>query len=590
MTGTTPAVGLRSMTGAVRSPLRRLLQHMLTEPRRFALMITVGVVTHALIITSAALGAYAIGTALTGDTDQTLTIAVWMIATAVLAALLERWKELIGHDWALRSLRDLRVGMFEGLRRATPGHILGKRTGDLVGTAMNDVSATESFVAHVAGDSVAALVVSLGALAALAAIDPSLALMALTAMIVIAIVPFVLAGRAGELARQFRSRLGTFNAEVLDGIQGIRELAIFGQEQRFIRDLAARADALRRPRRAYAAQSAAEKIASDALLSATIVVALGLTAVEFAAGGITIPQLPLILVLLVATMAPIAQVAGMTRELGDIKAAAERILAIVDYPDQVSEPRIEAPSDEIEPKVTFDAVHFGYSDERPDVLADFTLTVNPGETVALVGRSGAGKSTVINLLQRFWDPVAGTISIGGHDLTRLPTATLRSLIALVPQDVHLFHESIRENIRLAKPDATDAEVERAARLAAADDFIAALPEGYDTPAGERGAQLSGGQRQRIAIARALLKDSPIIVMDEAASNLDAESEHALDQAMSEFSRGRTTILIAHRLSTIRRADRVVLLRDGAVAADGTHEQLLASSADYRALLGGQATT
>ena len=225
--------------------------------------------------------------------------------------------------------------------------------------------------------------------------------------------------------------------------------------------------------------------------------------------------------------------------------------------------------------------------EPPDALGSVSFGVAPGETVALVGHSGAGKSTSAHLLLRFWDVTGGSVSIGGHDVREMPQHVWRELVTFVPQDTYLFHTSVAENIRLGRPDATDDEVRTAARQALADEFITALPDGYDTLVGERGAKLSGGQRQRIALARAVIKDSPILVMDEPVSNLDAESERELAVAMAQARKGRTVLVIAHRLSTIKTADRLVVLDRGRVAEVGRHDDLVAAGGTYARLVSSQ---
>lgn len=222
-------------------------------------------------------------------------------------------------------------------------------------------------------------------------------------------------------------------------------------------------------------------------------------------------------------------------------------------------------------------------------MAGLTFAVRPGETVAVVGRSGAGKSTIVNLLLRFVAPQHGRVLVGGHDITELTAESLRARIAVVSQDTYLFRATVAENLRLARPDATDEQLVAAARAANAHEFIATLPEGYATLIGERGLTLSGGQRQRLAIARALLKDAPILVLDEATSSVDAENEAGIGAALDRLSVGRTTLVIAHRLNTVRNAERILVLAGGQLVEQGTHDELLARRGTYAALVAAQTT-
>ena len=281
-------------------------------------------------------------------------------------------------------------------------------------------------------------------------------------------------------------------------------------------------------------------------------------------------------------------VAALSEIWGELQRAAgatERMVELIHATDPIADPaHPRAMPARIEGAIAFEDVTFHYP-ARPETAAlrELRLSIRPGETVALVGPSGAGKSTIFQLLMRFFDPDAGRVTLDGIDIREVTRTDLRRQFALVPQEPVIFAASARENIRFGRPEASDAEVEAAARAAAAHEFIARLPRGYDTWVGERGVMLSGGQRQRLAIARAILRDAPVLLLDEATSSLDAESERAVQQAVERLAEGRTTLIIAHRLATVKRADRIVVFQDGRIIAEGSHGALVAEGGLYARL-------
>ncbi|XXX77733.1 ABC transporter ATP-binding protein [Sorangium sp. So ce134] len=559
------------------SPLLSLLSRVRAYRWALALALVAALAQHGLSIAAAVLTGLLIGHAAGGRTD--LAPEIVLLCASVAGAGAGAWLSAhFAHVFAYRHQAALRLTVLRGLDRSAPRRMLGERTGELGATAMGDVDALEMFFAHLAiGVSVAAIVGG-AAVLVLAWIHPLFALLAAAGMVMSAFLPERVAARVKETADSARDELGALNADVVDGIQGMRELLLFGRVGPFVADLVARtrryASLQRRASRAGALQVAT----SEALVSFTTLACLIVAVLLVRRGTISWTEAVVATLVTAAAFAPVGEAVGIAGGLSPLRTSANRVLAIAEAPRNVPDTGVEslhgAP-----PRIEFENVRFGY-EEGKLVLDGVSFAVEPGETVALVGASGAGKSTCMNLILRFWDVQEGRVLVGGRDVRRVRTADLRRFVAPVPQDVYVFHASVAENLRLGRPDAPQTAVERAARAARAHDFIASLPEGYDTQLGERGARLSGGQRQRLAIARALVLDAPILLLDEAASNLDSENERAIQEALRAARQGRTTLVIAHRPSTIRAADRIVVLDGGRVAEMGTHDELLRAGGVY----------
>ena len=519
------------------------------------------------------------------------TLLVALLALFVAITSVTRWGEnWASHDLAFRLLAELRIALYNKLEPLAPAYLVRRRSGDLVAIVGGDIETIEFFYAHVLTPAIVGVLLPAAVLIVLLFVAWPLALALAPFLAAAALAPFFAQGRSERLGTELRGRLGDLNAFTVDTIQGMREVLAFGQGDRRGQESEARGRAFGQRRLQFLSQQAVQAgfLEGTTALAGLAVLATGAwLAVN---GHMERTQLPLATLIALSSFMPVTELARTMRQLMETLAACRRVFAVHDEPVIVTDgPGVRAGDDGAAraPAIAFEQTVFAYGPGEPPALKGVNMSLDAGQTVALVGRSGAGKTTCANMLMRFWDPDSGKITLQNRDLREFKLDELRKQIALVSQDTYLFNTTIGDNLRMARPDATDAEIEEAARLANCTEFIDALPDGYETMVGERGMQLSGGQRQRISIARALLKDAPVLVLDEATSHLDAVSEHLVRQALRNLMEGRTTLVIAHRLSTVRDAGKIVVLDSGRVVEEGTHHELLDAGGLYAQLVSTQ---
>ena len=536
-------------------------------------------------IALAAVGALIVGLAAEGT--SVLELRPYLIALAALTIFkaVMAWAEsYISHRIAYAILAMMRSRVFDAIEPAAPAYILKRRSGDIISTVMADVETVELYFAHTLMPTIVALVMPLTALIILGSLHWMLPLVLLPFLFLVIGTPITMHHIGDAIANRLRMELGETNAHMVDSIQGLREIVTFGRGPARLSEVEENSRALvaTQKRNSRYLGSLGGLTEGCSMLGSLTVLVVGVLMVG--RGMLPSHQLPLILLMASAAFGPVMNIAKVAKQVAMIMASAERVFTVLDEPAVVLETPDAEPIGAVEPRLTFEDITFRYQPDEPPVLRNINFDCSAGENVAVVGPSGSGKTTLVNLLLRFWDPQHGRIMIGGHDIRKLSFADLRNLVSVVQQDAYLFNISIRENIRIGKPEATDAEIEDAARKAYIHDFVASLPDGYETRLGERGAKLSGGERQRISIARALLKDAPILILDEATSNLDSENEQAIRDGIDNLMEGRTTLVIAHRLSTITTADKVVVLDHGRVVEAGTHDDLAAREGMYARII------
>jgi len=490
-----------------------------------------------------------------------------------------------------RVVADLRTAVFRRLTILDPAFFDRSQSGEIVSRLTADATQVKS----VFGVSISILLrnafLFVGAIAMMVWTSPKLSILVLAAIPVI-VFPLILSGRGvRRRSRAAQDRLADASAYASEAVGAIRTMQAFGMGQATTARFAdASENAYLAARASITARAMLTGVAIF-LISGSVVGVMWYGAQSVLSGTMSAGVLSQFVLYAVFGASALGQLSEVYGELAQAAGAAERLGEIL-----ATEPAIRAPERPVElPRpargaVSFEDVRFTYPTRLQHVALDgVSFTVAPGERVALVGPSGAGKTTVLQLLLRFYDPQTGHVRVDGIDVADADPEAVRRRLSLVPQDPTVFSGTVAENIRYGRPEASEAEVIRAAELANADGFVRALPQGYHTVVGERGTTLSGGQRQRVAIARAILKDAPILLLDEATSALDAESERAVQTALNHLMDGRTTLVIAHRLATIRAADRILVFEDGRIVEEGTHESLLARGALYAQLASLQFT-
>ncbi len=506
-----------------------------------------------------------------------ITIAVWAFESLFEFFLLILWRNLS------QSLQhDLRLDAYGHMQNLDMAWFEDSSTGKLVAILNDDVNQLERFLDGGANAliQVATSIIAVGAV--FFYISPGIALMAFIPIPVIILGAFWFQRRAQPLYANVREKVGLLSTRLANNIAGIATIKSFTREKYEL-------EQLRRESTAYVeANQGAIRISSAFIPVIRMAILAGFVVTLIYGGKLTLDgQLNAgaysVLVFLTQRLLwPLTRLAETVDLFERAMASTRRILNLLKVPVHTRSGSVALPTNTVRGALTFENVKFAYANGA-EVLHGINLSIEPGETVAVVGQTGSGKSTLMKLLLRFYAPVSGCIELDGTDLARLKTADLRAAFGLVSQDVFLFHGSVADNIAYGRTEARRDEIEDAARAAEAHDFIQQLPNGYDTIVGERGQKLSGGQRQRVSIARAVLKDPPVLILDEATSAVDNETEAAIQRSMQVITQGRTTLVVAHRLSTIVSANRIYVLDQGRISESGNHAQLLARNGIYASL-------
>ena len=516
-------------------------------------------------------------------------IAIILIIIYFTRAIFRFLNNYLSHVAAWNLVADMRVMVYDHLQKLSLRYYHDKQTGQLMSRTTNDTATFESLIAHSIPELVTNILILVGVAIILFSMNTYLAFLTLIP------IPFLIYGggiftkKILPNFREAQSTLAELNATLQDNISGMKEIQVFNQQSRERKNIQTRAQSY-----AFAILHALKLSAIfhpvvEAISSLGTVIVVGFGGWLVLKGRLSIPDIVGFLLYLNLFYQPISTLARVTEDLQQSIAGADRVFEVLD-----TEPDIKDSPDAIEiansrGEITFNDVSFDYNPSNP-VLQGISFTAKPGQMIALVGPTGVGKTTIISLIARFYDPTQGSILLDGNDLRHIALSSLRNQISIVLQDIFLFNGTVGDNIAYGCKSASIDDIAHAAKIARAHEFISQLPEGYDTIIGERGVKLSGGQKQRLSIARAVLRNTPILILDEATASVDVETEAFIQQAINELAGSRTIIVIAHRLSTVKRADNILVIQEGKITECGTHEELLKINGIYKRLCDGQFQT
>ncbi len=524
------------------------------------LAVLMGLIGHLAATFITVFGGYAVADLLGLQTPFTLGfLFAAVIVFALTRGLLRYAEQACNHFIAFKLLALIRERVFHALRRLCPAKLEGRDRGDLIAVITSDVELLEVFYAHTISPIVIAALFSALLCAFIGRFHPLLGALALAAYLAVGVaVPIVTSRRSGDDGLQFRTKSGALSGFMLDSLRGLTEILQYAQGKKRLRDMEAQIDALSADERRMSRTTAKNQAAVQTLILLFDLAMLFASALLYQNGQVSFLGVLIPSIALMSSFGPVVALANLGSTLQNTFAAGNRILDILDETPVVEE--VANGQNIVFSGAAAEHVSFAYG--RETILDDVSLAIPKGAVVGVVGRSGSGKSTLLKLFMRFWDAQQGRITLSGTDVRKANTVSLRDAESFVTQETHLFHDSIRSNLRIARLNATDAEIESACRKASIHDFIMSLPKGYDTPVGELGDTLSGGERQRIGVARAFLHDAPFMLLDEPTSNLDSLNEAIILKALRQEKQDKTVVLVSHRPSTMRIADRVYSVEHG----------------------------